>query len=149
MDKEFINHKREVKNETNSKGIGLILVLALVTVLSVQARLVWAEDKPVKLKVGNVFPPPETSLMSEILKSWEDEVTKRTKGLINLEEISTIEDVISKLDEKYPGFKDIFLPPGGIFNSRTAITLTKVGQPGSAVIDQKQKIEAGDVLLFW
>jgi TRAP-type C4-dicarboxylate transport system substrate-binding protein len=68
-----------------ASGIIFIVALMLVTALMVQPNLAWTKDKPVKLKVGNVFPPPETSLMSEILQTWENEVTKRTNGLITFE----------------------------------------------------------------
>ena len=72
-----------MKPKTNR--VLLTLVLVLVTVFLLQGNFVWAKDKPVKLKVGNVFPPPKTSLMSDILKNWEDEVTKRTNGLITFQ----------------------------------------------------------------
>lgn len=39
----------------------------------------------VKLKAAAAFPPPEGSAMSEVLKIWEDDVTKRTKGQITFE----------------------------------------------------------------
>lgn len=76
-------------------------------------------------------------------------ITGLAREPLSLEGINTIEELISRLDEEYHGFKEVFIPSGGIFNSRTAITLTRVGKPSFAVIDQKEKIEAGDVLLLW
>ncbi len=64
----------------SKKLLGLILVLFLsfITVNSVLAA-----DKPVKLRYASFF--PENQMMSEIQKVWQQEVTKRTKGLITFE----------------------------------------------------------------
>lgn len=76
-------------------------------------------------------------------------MTGKTAEPISLEDINTISDVLSRLGEKYPGFKELFMPPGGVFNSRTMINLRRVGQPAFAIFDEKQKIEDGDILVFW
>ena len=68
---------------------------------------------------------------------------------ISIEGINTITDLISKIDENYPGFKGVFMPPGDIFNIRTAINLRRVGQPTRSIIKEDDKIEEGDMLLFW
>ena len=69
--------------------------------------------------------------------------------VISLEGIDTISDLISKLDEQYPGLKELFMPPDDIFNIRTAITLRRVGQPARGIVDPQEKIEDGDILLLW
>ena len=76
-------------------------------------------------------------------------MTGRIREAISLHGVKTISDLISKLDEKYPGFKDVFMPSGGIFNSRTGIILRRSGQPSSAIIDEDKRIEDGDILTFW
>ena len=66
----------------------LIIKVILVTIFCL-AGLQWVSAqtaiKPAKLKVAGVFPPPEVSMMSEIMKTWQDEVTKRTNGAITFE----------------------------------------------------------------
>jgi hypothetical protein len=76
-------------------------------------------------------------------------MTGKTAEAVSLEGIDTISDLILKLDEKYPGFKELFMPLDGVFNSRTAINLRRVGQPTLGLFDEKQGIEDGDVLIFW
>ena len=76
-------------------------------------------------------------------------MTGKIREAISIEGISTILDLLSKLDEKHPGFKEVFMPPGGIFNSRTAIICRRPGQPSFSVIDENQEIEDGDILTFW
>jgi len=58
--------------------ITVVLFLSFMMVNSV-----WAADKPVKLRYASFF--PENQMMSEIQKVWQQEVTKRTKGLITFE----------------------------------------------------------------
>ena len=76
-------------------------------------------------------------------------ITGKEKEAINLEGINTIEDLISKLDKKYPGLKDIFIPQEGMFNSRTAITVRRLGEPSVTIINKKQEIKAGDTVFLW
>ena len=52
---------------------------------------------------------------------------------ISLEGEGTIAELLSKLDVKYPGIKELFMPPDDIFNVRTAITLRRAGQPTRAL----------------
>jgi len=76
-------------------------------------------------------------------------MTGKIREAISVEGVRTISDLLSRLDEKHPGFKEVFMPPGGVFNSRTAIICRRLGQPSFAVIDEKQEIEDGDILTFW
>jgi len=76
-------------------------------------------------------------------------MTGKEREAISLEGISTISDLISKLDEKYPGLSEIFMPPDDFFNVRTAITLRRLGQPSRGIIDPQEKVEDGDILTFW
>ena len=68
---------------------------------------------------------------------------------VSLAGVGTIVDLLSKLDEKYPGMKELFMPSDDIFNIRTAITLRRAGQPTRGVIDPMENIEDGDTLLLW
>lgn len=60
-------------------------------VLAATLSLLWiggqslAAQKPVKLKLAGVFPPPSVSMMSETVKAWADLVTKKTNGAITFE----------------------------------------------------------------
>ena len=76
-------------------------------------------------------------------------VTGLRKEVVSAEGIGTVEDLITKLDEKYPDFKEIFIPTGGIFNSRTAITLSRPGQPSMPVIAPQVEVQGGDTLFMW
>jgi TRAP-type C4-dicarboxylate transport system substrate-binding protein len=71
-----------MKLRTWQTGLGVLC--ALFMVLLIQGRVESAQ-KPVKMKLAGAFPPPEVSMMSEAVKSWEDEVTKRTNGAITFE----------------------------------------------------------------
>ena len=76
-------------------------------------------------------------------------MTGKMREVVSLEGINTISDLLSKLDEEHPGFKDVFIPPGGVFNSRTAIICRRSGQSSFGVIDEDTPIENGDILTFW
>jgi TRAP-type C4-dicarboxylate transport system substrate-binding protein len=71
-----------MKLRTWQTGLGVLC--ALFMVLLIQARVESAE-KSVKMKLAATWPSPETSMMSEVVKSWEDDVTKRTNGAITFE----------------------------------------------------------------
>jgi hypothetical protein len=75
-------------------------------------------------------------------------ITGKEREAISLEGIDTISDLISKLDEKYTGIKDLFIPPNDIFNVRTGITLRR-GQRSRGIGDPGEKIEEGDILTLW
>jgi TRAP-type C4-dicarboxylate transport system substrate-binding protein len=70
---------------------GFLIVLTISMAL-LSAGVDWASGqqpaiKPVKLKVAGVFPPPNVSMMSELMQSWQNEVTKRTNGAITFDNI--------------------------------------------------------------
>lgn len=75
-------------------------------------------------------------------------MTGREREAISLEGIETIADLISKLDEKYSGIRDLFMPPDDIFNVRTGITLRR-GLQGRGIGDPEEKIEHGDIITLW
>lgn len=76
-------------------------------------------------------------------------MTGKIREAISLEGVKTISDLISKLDGEYPGLKEIFMPPGGVFNSRTAIILRRAGQGSFGIINEEERIKGGDILTLW
>ncbi len=76
-------------------------------------------------------------------------MTGRIRETLSLQGVRTVTDLLSKLDELYPGFKEVFMPPGGVFNSRTAIICRRAGAPSFGIIDENQEIRDGDVLTLW
>ncbi len=76
-------------------------------------------------------------------------MTGRIRESLSLEGVRTVTDLLSMLDRKYPGFKEVFMPPEGVFNSRTAIICRRTGQPSFGIIDENQEIQDGDVLTLW
>ncbi|MGQ9544001.1 MAG: MoaD/ThiS family protein [Candidatus Bathyarchaeia archaeon] len=63
---------------------------------------------------------------------------------------TTIGGLLDELDKRYPGFKDVFIPPENyILNLRTMITVKRVGMPPFGVVDPNTEIKDGDVILFW
>ena len=76
-------------------------------------------------------------------------MTGKLREPIGLESVKTISDLISKLDEKYSGLKEVFIPSGGVFNSRTAIILRRAGQGSFSIINEEEPIKEGDILTLW
>jgi hypothetical protein len=76
-------------------------------------------------------------------------MTGKTREAVSLDGVRTISDLISKLDGDHPGLKDAFMPPRGVFNSRTAIILRRAGQASFSIINEEEQIKGGDVLTFW
>lgn len=76
-------------------------------------------------------------------------MTGKTKEVKNLDEVHNILDLICNLDDAYPGFKEVFIPPNGVFNSTTGIICRRTGEPSFAVTDRKFIVKDGDVLTFW
>lgn len=76
-------------------------------------------------------------------------MTGKIREAISLDRIVTISDLISKLDGKYPGLREIFMPPGGVFNSRTAIILRRAGQGSFSILNEEEQIKDGDILTLW
>lgn len=72
---------------------------------------------------------------------WEEYLETESKTMLEL---------ICELDKKYPGFKDVFIPPEiGKLNIRTAINLSRSGKPTKGVIDPEEKLFDNDMLLFY
>jgi len=76
-------------------------------------------------------------------------MTGKVREAIGLEGVKTISDLISKLDGKYTGLKEVLMPMGGVFNSRTAIILRRAGQGSFSIIDEGERVEDGDILTLW
>lgn len=76
-------------------------------------------------------------------------MTGRIRETLSLQGVGSITGLLSVLDELYPGFKEVFMPPGGVFNSRTAIICRRAGGPSFGIIDENREIQDGDVLTFW
>jgi hypothetical protein len=76
-------------------------------------------------------------------------MTGRIRETLSLQGVRTVTDLLGVLDELYPGFKEVFMPPGGVFNSRTAIICRRAGAPSFGIIDENQEILDGDVLTLW
>ena len=76
-------------------------------------------------------------------------MTGKYDEIIKTEE-KTIKGLLVELDKKYPGFKDVFIPPErGILNLRTMITIKRSGMTPFGVVDPNAEIKEGDVILFW
>jgi hypothetical protein len=75
-------------------------------------------------------------------------MTGKVREAVRIDGIDNISGLLSRLERQYPGFKEIFLPSDGVFNSRTGMILRRVSQ-ASPVIDSGQKIEPGDIITFW
>jgi hypothetical protein len=76
-------------------------------------------------------------------------MTGKKREALTLDNIDTIDDLLLNLDETYEGFKEVFDPPNGVFNSRTQIILRRLGQPTFPVIDKEEKVQDRDILTFW
>jgi hypothetical protein len=76
-------------------------------------------------------------------------MTGKIREAFNLNGVNTISELISKLDEKYPGFEEVFMPRGGVFNSRTAIICRRAGQVSFNIIAEDDGVKEGDTLTFW
>jgi molybdopterin converting factor small subunit len=60
----------------------------------------------------------------------------------------TVKDLITELDEKYPGFKELFFV-NGKFNVRTMIYIKKKGAFTLPVIDQMTPLKDFDEVIFF
>ncbi|RLB02882.1 MAG: hypothetical protein DRG55_01710 [Deltaproteobacteria bacterium] len=76
-------------------------------------------------------------------------LTGKSREAVELDETEDISDLIARLDERYPGLKDLFMPKGGVFNSRTGILVRRAGQPTFSVIDEGERVEDGDIITLW
>lgn len=62
----------------------------------------------------------------------------------------TVDALLSELDEKYPGLKEIFIDPEtGILNLRTNIYLRRSGEPTIGLLDREFELSDGDTLMLW
>lgn len=76
-------------------------------------------------------------------------MTGKIREAMSLQGLNTISDLISKLNEKYPGLEEVFMPPDGIFNSRTGIIIRRSDQASFGIINEDERIEDDDILTFW
>lgn len=76
-------------------------------------------------------------------------MTGKSREALSVETEEDISGVIARLDERYPGFKDVFIPQGGVFNTRTGIIIRRAGQPTLSVVDEQVKVSDGDIITFW
>jgi len=76
-------------------------------------------------------------------------MTGKLREAVSLEGVKTISHLLFKLDKTYPGLREVFLPPGGVFNSRTAIILRRPGQCSFSIVNEEEPIRDGDLLTLW
>jgi hypothetical protein len=76
-------------------------------------------------------------------------MTGRKNEAMDASGAATVSDLLDRLDEKYPGLKETFMPKNGVFNSRTGIILRRANQPTFSVINEQQVVEEGDILTLW
>lgn len=74
-------------------------------------------------------------------------LTGKEGEAICLDRIETIADVLTVLNNQYPGLKELFMPPDDVFNIRTTIFLNRNGQ-GRSIINEHETIQDGDTLLL-
>ncbi len=67
------------------KRMMIAALVFFVLGFAVQHTSAQAPAQAKKLRFGGVLPPPEVSMVSEMAKTWQEEVTKRTKGAITFE----------------------------------------------------------------
>lgn len=63
--------------------------------------------------------------------------------------IGTIDELISQLEEKYPGLRELFVSNDkGVLNLNSMIFLMRIGEPTVAVVDLKVNLVDGDNLIL-
>jgi hypothetical protein len=90
--------------------------------------------------------------MPEILVKYGGHISLTTGKMEETCQLNgaTVMNLIDELDVKYPGFKEMFVPPHyGIMNMRTAIFLRRPGQPAQPILDPGFELHDGDCLLMW
>jgi molybdopterin converting factor small subunit len=76
-------------------------------------------------------------------------LTNETKEQFN-SEVDTIRELISQLNEKYPGFEEIFVQPlTGRINFNAMIYYSERGDVPVSVIDLNHPIEDRSTITFW
>jgi hypothetical protein len=76
-------------------------------------------------------------------------MTGRVREALSLGEPANADHLLNLLEERYPGFRPVFDPRGGVFNLTTAIICRRGGQPSFSIVDPRQPLNDGDVLTFW
>ncbi|MCF8041150.1 MAG: hypothetical protein K9K65_14240 [Desulfarculaceae bacterium] len=76
-------------------------------------------------------------------------MTGRVRESIPLSEPANADHLLNVMEERYPGFRPVFDPPGGVFNLTTAIICRRGGQPSFSIVDPQVALKDGDVLTFW
>jgi molybdopterin converting factor small subunit len=74
-------------------------------------------------------------------------MTGKEGEAVCIDNISTFEELFSALDKKYPGFKNLFMPPDDIFTVRTMITRNRRGTV-EGIEDPQDTVKDGDTLLL-
>lgn len=76
-------------------------------------------------------------------------ITGRLKEAVALRG-KNVDDLLSELDEKYPGLKEIFIDPETrILNLRTNIYLRRSGLAAIGLLDREFELSDGDTLMLW
>jgi len=76
-------------------------------------------------------------------------ITGKVRDSILTKDVENISELLDKLDQKHPGIKETFMPPKGVFNSRTAIVLKRAGRPTYSVVREDEELHDGDTLTLW
>jgi hypothetical protein len=76
-------------------------------------------------------------------------MTGRVRETLTLKQPADADQLLNELETRYPGFRAVFDPPGGIFNLTTAIICRRTGQPSFSVVDTKEPLKEGDILTLW
>lgn len=76
-------------------------------------------------------------------------MTGRVRESIPLGEPANADHLLDVMEQRYPGFRPVFDPPGGVFNLTTAIICRRGGQPSFSIVDPAEPLKDGDVLTFW
>ena len=76
-------------------------------------------------------------------------MTGRVRESLTLEQPADTDHLLAELEKRYPGFRPVFDPPGGIFNLTTAIICRRSGQPSFSIVDPKEPLKQGDILTLW
>lgn len=76
-------------------------------------------------------------------------MTGRVRETLTLEQPADADQLLEELEKRYPGFRPVFDPPGGIFNLTTAIICRRSGQPSFGIVDIREPLKQGDILTLW
>jgi hypothetical protein len=76
-------------------------------------------------------------------------MTGRVRESLPLNQPANADGLLDLLEQRYPGFRPVFDPPGGVFNLTTAIICRRGGQPSFSIVSPDDQLKDGDVLTFW